>query len=135
MSESLEDQLIRHEGMRLDMYKDTVDGWTIGIGRNLEDVGLRSEAEAKFLLRSDISAVQKELRERLPWFEDLDPDRQQVLTNMAFNLGVTGLIRFSKTLSYVESGLYEQAADEMLRSRWADQVGKRATELSQRMKG
>ena len=135
MSESLEDQLIRHEGMRLDMYKDTVDVWTIGIGRNLEDVGLRSEAEAKFLLRSDISAVQKELRERLPWFEDLDPDRQQVLTNMAFNLGVTGLIRFSKTLSYVESGLYEQAADEMLRSRWADQVGKRATELSQRMKG
>ena len=101
MSESLEDQLIRHEGMRLDMYKDTVDVWTIGIGRNLEDVGLRSEAEAKFLLRSDISAVQKELRERLPWFEDLDPDRQQVLTNMAFNLGVTGLIRFSKTLSYV----------------------------------
>ena len=135
MSESLEDQLIRHEGMRLDMYKDTVDVWTIGIGRNLEDVGLRSEAEAKFLLRSDISAVQKELRERLPWFEDLDPDRQQVLTNMAFNLGVTGLIRFSKTLSYVESGLYEQAADEMLRSRWADQVGKRATELSQTMKG
>ena len=135
MSESLEDQLIRHEGMRLDMYKDTVDVWTIGIGRNLEDVGLRSEAEAKFLLRSDISAVQKELRERLPWFEDLDPDRQQVLTNMAFNLGVTGLIRFSKTLSYVESGLYEQAADELLRSRWADQVGKRATELSQRMKG
>ena len=135
MSESLEDQLIRHEGMRLDMYKDTVDVWTIGIGRNLEDVGLRSEAEAKFLLRSDICAVQKELRERLPWFEDLDPDRQQVLTNMAFNLGVTGLIRFSKTLSYVESGLYEQAADEMLRSRWADQVGKRATALSQRMKG
>ena len=135
MRESLEDQLIRHEGMRLDMYKDTVDVWTIGIGRNLEDVGLRSEAEAKFLLRSDISAVQKELRERLPWFEDLDPDRQQVLTNMAFNLGVTGLIRFSKTLSYVESGLYEKAADEMLRSRWADQVGKRATELSQTMKG
>ena len=135
MSESLEDQLIRHEGMRLDMYKDTVDVWTIGIGRNLEDVGLRSEAEAKFLLRSDISAVQKELRERLPWFEDLAPDRQQVLTNMAFNLGVTGLIRFSKTISDVESGLYEQAADEMLRSRWADQVGKRATELSQRMKG
>ena len=135
MRESLEDQLIRHEGMRLDMYKDTVDVWTIGIGRNLEDVGLRSEAEAKFLLRSDISAVQKELRERLPWFEDLAPDRQQVLTNMAFNLGVTGLIRFSKTLSYVESGLYEQAADEMLRSRWADQVGKRATELSQTMKG
>jgi len=53
----LEDQLILHEGMRLNIYKDTVGIWTIGVGRNLEYVGLCAEAEARYLLRSDVLAI------------------------------------------------------------------------------
>lgn len=133
MSSALEEQLLRHEGMRLDMYIDSVGVRTIGIGRNLEAVGLRNEAEARFLLRSDINAVRAELREQLPWFEALDPVRQQVLTNMAFNLGVRGLRNFSKTLAFVRTGRFSDAADEMLRSQWAEQVGQRSEELSEMM--
>ena len=94
----LETQLIAHEGLRLDMYKDTVGIWTIGVGRNLEDVGLRSEAEARFLLKSDILTISSELERRLPWIEGLDEVRTRVLLDMAFNLGGAGLMKFQNTL-------------------------------------
>jgi len=129
----LEDQLIQHEGLRLDMYRDSVGIWTIGIGRNLEHVGLRTEAEARYLLRSDIVAIRSELERSVPWVGDLDEVRQRVLLDMAFNLGVAGLRRFEKTLRLVANGHYGRAAQEMLRSRWADQVGQRAKTLSKMM--
>ena len=129
----LEDQLIEHEGLRLDMYRDSVGIRTIGVGRNLEHVGLRTEAEARYLLRSDIVAIRSELERSVPWVGDLDEVRQRVLLDMAFNLGVAGLRRFEKTLRLVANGHYGRAAQEMLRSRWADQVGQRAKTLSKMM--
>tara|TARA_Y100000310_G_scaffold282828_1_gene304358 strand:+ start:788 stop:1213 length:426 start_codon:yes stop_codon:yes gene_type:complete len=130
----LEIQLIEHEGMRLDMYDDSVGIKTIGVGRNLEQVGLRSEAEAQFLLRNDIRHVQAELRRELgSWIEDLDEVRQRVLLDMGFNLGTAGLMKFRETLSAVAAGQYDVAAEEMLQSRWARQVGQRAHRLSAMM--
>jgi len=131
--DALEQQLIEHEGLRLDMYKDTVGIWTIGVGRNLEHVGLRNEAEARFLLRSDVLAIRAELERRLPWLDELDEVRQRVLLDMAFNLGVAGLCKFTATLDHVEARRYDQASVEMLDSRWADQVGQRAVRLSEMM--
>lgn len=131
--EKLEDQLIAHEGMVLDIYKDTVGIWTIGVGRNLEHVGLRSEAEAKFLLRSDILAIQAELERAIPWLSDLDEVRQRVLLDMAFNMGVSGLMKFTKTLGLVANGKLSEAAQEMLLSKWANQVNQRAHTLSKMM--
>ena len=63
---ALEDSIIRHEGIRLDVYEDTADPprLTIGIGRNLSDVGLRSEAEARYLLANDIAATKRQLLKR-----------------------------------------------------------------------
>lgn len=129
----LEDQLIQHEGLRLDMYRDSVGIWTIGIGRNLEHVGLRTEAEARYLLRSDVLAIRAEIERSIQWVGDLNEVRQRVLMDMAFNLGVSGLMKFQKTLRHVAAGRYEAAAQEMLRSRWADQVGQRAMTLSKMM--
>jgi lysozyme len=134
LTTDLETQLIEHEGMRLDMYDDSVGIKTIGVGRNLEAVGLRSEAEARFLLRSDILAVQTELRRELgSWIEDLNEVRQRVLLDMAFNLGTAGLMRFERTLAAVASRQYSSGAVEMLDSRWATQVGQRAHRLSKMM--
>jgi lysozyme len=129
----LEDQLIAHEGMVLDIYKDTVGIWTIGVGRNLEHVGLRSEAEARFLLRSDIVAIRSELERAIPWLSDLDEVRQRVLLDMAFNMGVAGLMKFTKTLGLVANGKLSEAAQEMLLSKWTNQVGQRAHTLSKMM--
>ena len=131
--EKLEDQLFADEGLRLDIYKDSVGIWTIGVGRNLEHVGLRSEAEAKFLLRSDLVAIRAELERAIPWLSDLSEARQHVCMAMAFNLGVSGLMKFEKTLRHVANGNYAAASVEMLRSRWARQVGQRAVTLSEMM--
>ena len=129
----LEDQLIAHEGMVLDIYKDSVGIWTIGVGRNLEHGGLRSEAEARYLLRSDIVAIRAELEKAIPWIGDLDEVRQRCLMDMAFNLGVAGLMKFEKTLRLIAQGNLSGASQEMLRSKWADQVGQRAITLSRMM--
>jgi len=133
--EQLERQLIEHEGLRLKPYYDTADPprLTIGVGRNLDNVGLRSEAEANYLLRNDIEAIWRELMRRWPTVATLDDVRRDVILDMAFNLGVASLMRFRKTLAYVEDGKFEAASVEMLRSRWKDQVGDRATRLSKMM--
>ena len=129
----LKEQLMRHEGVRLKPYRDSVGILTIGCGRNLEGTGLTYD-EAMFLLDNDIQRVMRELRKRLSWWAGLDPTRWQVLINMAFNLGVGGLLKFKNMLADLEGGNYEHAAKEMLDSDWAIQVGARATELAEQMR-
>lgn len=126
-------QLKAHEGLRLKPYRDTVGKLTIGVGRNLDDVGLR-EGEAMFLCFCDVAAVEQALDARLPWWRSLDASRRAVLIDMGFNLGVPGLCAFTDTLAAVEAGRYGDAAQSMLRSRWAGQVGRRAATLSRMMR-
>lgn len=126
-------ELKRDEGVRLKPYRDTVAKLTIGVGRNLDDVGI-SEAEADFLLASDIKRTVEDLASRLPWWSTLDEVRQRVLCNMAFNLGIGGLCAFVNTLNAVKAGDYDKAATEMLNSKWAKQVGARAVRLSAMMR-
>ena len=118
--------------MRLDLYRDTAfpPRWTIGVGRNLSDVGLRDENEALFLLGRDLDAIRAELDHAWPHWRQLDEVRADVVLSMAFNLGVTGFMRFVKTRQLIEEQSWDRASLEMLRSRWAEQVGKRAIELS-----
>lgn len=130
---SLIEQLKRHEGLRLNPYKCTAGKLTIGYGRNLEDKGI-SEHEAELMLASDIHEVQDELFKRLPVYSKLNPARKGALTNMGFNLGVTGLLKFKKMISALESGDYNLAAAEMLDSRWASQVGQRSKELAEQIR-
>jgi lysozyme len=54
--------------------------------------------------------------------------------NMAFQMGITGLMKFKKTLSLVEMGLYDDAADNMLKSLWAKQTPNRAAEMAEQMR-
>ncbi|MBF0424806.1 MAG: glycoside hydrolase family protein [Magnetococcales bacterium] len=128
----IELQLVRHEGLRLYPYNDTTGHQTIGVGRNLTDVGI-SEAEAYVLLRNDIAKVRAGLMADYRFFATLDEVRQRVLIDMAFNLGRKGLGTFQNFLRAVARGDYADAAQEMLKSRWADQVGKRAHTLSAMM--
>ncbi len=77
-------RLVREEGLRLKPYRDEVGKLTIGIGRNLEDVGI-SDSEANFMLGSDISRTEAGLDASLPWWRKLDDVRQSVMMDMAFN--------------------------------------------------
>ena len=123
----LVDQLIRDEGLRFKPYLDSVGKWTIGVGRNLSDVGI-SHGEAMILLEHDLDEVLTDLA-MFPWFVDLDPVRQRVLCNMRFNLGPARFRGFKRTLRLVSEGDYVRAAGAMRESVWATQVKSRATRL------
>ena len=122
-------QLRLHEGERLKPYRCTAGKLTIGVGRNLEDRGITA-AESAYLLGNDIDSHWRELVRALPWVERLDEVRQRVLLDMAFNLGIGGLLGFKNTLATIKAGDYQKAAAMMLDSKWARQVGRRADRLS-----
>lgn len=130
--EKLIDLIIYHEGLELKPYRCTAGHLTIGIGRNLDDRGI-TEDEARFLCQNDVDIVEQELARKFPFIVGLDDVRIRVLLDMAFNLGVPRLSAFSNMWAALEEGDYKQAAVEMLDSRWARQVGRRATNLSQMM--
>jgi lysozyme len=131
--DALRAQLIRHEGLRLRPYIDTVGKTTIGVGRNLDDRGI-SESEALFLLDNDIDMSIDELRARFEWFDELSEVRQRVLVDMAFNLGITKLLGFKRTLAAIKRGDYVAAAAGMMASKWATQVKRRAHRLAAMMR-
>ncbi len=128
-SYDLDELLIYHEGLRLKPYMDSGNTLTIGVGRNLEELGISRE-EALVLLHNDIARVSRELDASLPWWKQLSDTRQKVLISMAFNLGIAKLLGFTGMLSALENGDYSAAAEHMLDSRWASQVGTRAVELA-----
>lgn len=131
--EQLKRELIRDEGFRSKPYKCTAGKLTIGVGRNIEDNGI-TEDEAMYLLENDISSCIKQLTTKLPWYASKPDAVQRVLTNMCFNLGISKLMSFKKTLSLIELGKYKEASVQMLNSLWARQVGERAIRLSNILK-
>ena len=150
--EALIDQLILHEGMKLQVYKDHLGIDTIGIGRNLEDRGITdgelsfmnmlkaevyeqgiTETHARFLLSNDIDIVEKELLKQKPIVKELNETRQMCLVDMGFNLGVPRLMKFKNMWEAIERQDFEWASAEMLNSRWAKQVGRRADNLAKAM--
>ncbi|MEE8302321.1 MAG: glycoside hydrolase family protein [Candidatus Tectomicrobia bacterium] len=129
----LHEMLIRHEGLRLKPYHDTVGKLTIGVGRNLDDVGITRE-EALMLLDNDIAKVRREVNRAFRWFAQLNPVRKNVVLNMVFNIGLPRFRQFKKTIAAIKAKDWEEAASQMLDSRWARQVGRRARELAAMMK-
>lgn len=129
---SIVEQIKLHEGFRNKPYKDTESYLTIGFGRNLDAKGI-SKDEAEYLLENDIMEVVEDLKEHY-WFTTLDKIRQKVIIDMAFNLGMNGLISFENMIQALVEKNYDEAADEMLDSLWAEQVGNRADRLAQMMR-
>ncbi len=130
------DQIKRHEGLVLHAYKDSLGYLTIGYGRLIDKAkhGGISEGEAEYLLQNDVSIVLSALRRNIPFFDNLCVPRQAVLMNMSFQMGIAGLLKFKKTLTLIEMGDYEAAADGMLKSLWAKQTPNRANEMAEQMR-
>lgn len=137
-----------HEGFKSIPYLCTAQHWTVGYGYNLDanPLNLTSEkikalhkfgigkTEADKLLILMLEKIEHELANQIMWWSKLNLARQTVLIDMAYNLGVNGLLAFKKTLSQIEKGNYDMAAWEMLNSNWAVQVKSRAKHLSVIMK-
>lgn len=125
----LEKMIIRHEGKRHLPYECSAGKITIGVGRNLDDMGL-SEDEIMYLLRNDISRCEAEL-DAYSWFRKLDQVRRDACIDLCFNMGLTRILRFRKMIDGLDKRLWDYAADELLDSRYKDQVGNRANEISE----
>ena len=128
-------QLKNEEGVKNHAYQDSLGYWTIGVGRLIDERkgGLLYPDEIDYLLTNDIRRKTDGLNDALPWFHLLDEPRQAVLIQMAFQMGVKGLLAFSTTLSHVRVGRYAEAAVAMLESLWARQTPERAARLSKQM--
>lgn len=136
MNEKLRAQLIRDEGSVSHAYQDSLGYWTIGVGHLIDAKkgGSLPQGIIDDILDYDIEAHTNALLKAFPWVADLDPIRQAVLINMAFNLGIDGLSGFGHTLALIRSGDYTGASMAMLQSKWATQVGIRATRLAEQMR-
>ncbi len=133
-SQRLSMMIVRHEGERLNPYRDTEKIWTIGVGRNLHRRPAISFAESRFMLKHDIEDAEQDLADAFPWLVSKDDNvRHDVLIDMVFNLGITRFKRFKKMLAAYEVDDYITCAKEMLNSKWARQVKGRARELSHMM--
>lgn len=138
---------MRHEGTRRDAaglhiaYRCTSGALTIGYGHNLDanpvpGLGANSrisDDQAMRLLQTDVFSVQSQVERSANWSGLLVYPRYAVLVNMAYNLGISGLLGFKNTLGMVRRGDYSGAAKGMLASKWAAQVGQRAQELARQM--
>jgi lysozyme len=148
LMDRIKEQLVRHEGLRLKPYRSTAGKLTIGFGRNLDDRGI-SKIEAYVLLENDIQNCERQLLDEIPTiYKALDEVRQSVLLNICISipqsrfaplrepcyLGIKGLLGFNNTLAFIAAGDWERAANNMLASKWAKQVGMRAIELSEMMR-
>ena len=129
---TLREQIARDEGLRLKAYKDAVGKTTVGYGRNLDDTGI-SIAEADLMLANDLTRASADVLTHLPWATGLGEVRLAVLVNMSFNLGIGGLMEFTRMLRHCQAGEWTQASNEMLDSKWAGQVGIRSERLAQQM--
>ncbi|MCF2855943.1 glycoside hydrolase family protein [Pseudoalteromonas sp. SMS1] len=130
--EKLKQQLIGHEGYEHTVYVCPGGYQSIGVGRNLEHRGLTDD-EINYLLNNDIADFTAQVEKHIDTSK-CNPARKAVLINMAFNLGIHGLLAFKKTIAAVEHGDWDKAAIEMFDSRWAVQVGERAEQLTEQMK-
>ncbi|MBR8429373.1 glycoside hydrolase family protein [Burkholderia cenocepacia] len=128
----LKAELTRDEDRRYRIYTDTVGKVSGGIGRNLTDKGFRDN-EIDLMYQNDIADTEAWLDRNLPWWRTLDPVRQRVLMNMAFNMQGR-LLGFRNFLAAAQRADWSVAAAEMLDSLWARQVGDRAKRLASMMR-
>lgn len=135
MNARLIEQLRRDEGEVLHAYQDTLSFWTIGVGRLIDKRkgGGISADESAYLLNNDIQNVDQALRDKLAWIAGLDEIRRCALINMGFQLGVAGLLEFTRTLAAVRDGRYAEAETLAMQSKWAQQTPARARRVTRQI--
>ena len=122
--------ITRHEGRRNQLYRDSLGLWTIGIGRLLDpSKGAKlSDDEVDYLFNNDLARVRSYCREYI-WFAALSQPRQTAMLDLMFNLGPDNLAKFHHFLDAMATGNYDQAANELVSSKWYTEVGRRGPEV------
>lgn len=117
--------LIVDEGDRSKPYIDTKGKVTIGIGRNLTDDGI-AEDEKELMFSNDVGMAESIAEGLFKGFYQMSPNRQAALANLAFNMGERTLETFTVFIGLVNAQNWSAAADDLLQTKWATEVGPRA---------
>ena len=129
---SLIDEIKKHEGYRSTVYQCTEGYDTIGYGFAIKDLKL-SEDICDIILTDKLDKLQLNISNKFEWFDDSPVLVKDVVTNMCYQLGLSGFSKFKKTIYYLETEQYEEASIECLDSLWAKQTPNRAKELSEQL--
>ena len=127
--ERLRLQITKHEGIELMPYRCSSDKLTIGVGHNIQDRGICHET-AMQMFDEDSDICINELQPTGSYWDDLPEGGQEGLINLCFNRGISRRMAFKQTFGFLREGMYEKAADELLESRYANQVGQRAIDVA-----
>ena len=122
-----------HEGFRSTVYQCTEGYDTIGYGFAIKDLVLDEDIAELILLRK-LEKLQHRIASTFGWWYNSPKIVKNVVTNMCYQLGVSGFSRFKKTIYLLETEQYEDASIEMLDSLWAKQTPNRAKELSEALR-
>lgn len=141
--ETIKEDLIKHEGYKDEIYLCSEGIPTFGIGHAVKEydvewtwpVGTPVEKERiDNAFQADLKDAANDVKALVPSIEDKPSQCQRVLVNMAFNLGRTRLGKFKKMIAAVEENNFKEAANQMVDSRWYNQVGNRSIELENWMR-
>src|SRR6185295_2152590 len=134
---SVADQIKADEGWCPTIYKDSLGIWTLGYGFNVdpEHGGGIPQVVADFWVDFVIQRNRESFRRQWPAFDDQPFDVQDALTEMSYQLGVTGVLEFKEMLAALKLGDRETAAREALDSKWAMQTPDRAKRTAALIRG
>tara|TARA_R100000027_G_scaffold13234_1_gene9475 strand:- start:182 stop:631 length:450 start_codon:yes stop_codon:yes gene_type:complete len=141
--DKLREELADDEGCKLEIYLDHLGLPTFGIGHLVREddpehgqaVGTPvSDERVRQVFALDIASTLDECQVLYPDFNDLPEECQLIIANMMFNMGRPRLSKFKGIKAGVDSKDWNRAADEMVDSRWHDQVPNRAKRLVKRMR-
>ena len=127
--QDLLESIKKHEGFVEHVYDDSLGIPTIGYGFAIKDLVLDEDIAEDILIRK-LERLQRNANSRFRWLEDMPVVVQEVILNMCYQLGVTGVSKFRRAISALQEGDWDEAANEMLDSLWARQTPNRAKELS-----
>tara|TARA_Y100001963_G_scaffold32688_1_gene45413 strand:+ start:28 stop:450 length:423 start_codon:yes stop_codon:yes gene_type:complete len=123
------EKIKHHEGFVEHVYDDSLGIPTIGYGFAIKDLILDEDIAEEILIRK-LEKLKRNANSRFKWLEDMPVEVQEVVVNMCYQLGVTGVSKFKKAISAMQERDWVTASEEMLDSKWAKQTPNRAKELS-----
>ena len=131
----------KHEGYRNKVYLDTLGKRTVGVGHLCVESFWEDdkEYEEKFLMEILQKDLQQAIRGARSLMEqhscaDIDEKAEELLIEMVFQLGKTGVSKFKNMWKALAEKNYIGASYEMLDSRWAKQTPNRAKAMAKTMK-
>jgi lysozyme len=121
--------IVANEGFSSSVYKCTEGHDTIGHGFKISELYLPKEISLR-LLRIKISEKMLQIKQIMPWYSELPKEAKIVVFDMVYQMGISGFLKFKKSIKHLKEHNFKKASLEILDSLWAKQTPNRANRNS-----